>query len=225
LVQWIIEMRLTRIRVKNYSSFKDTDWVEFSPGINLIVGQNNAGKSALLRAFDLVLDDNRHRNSIEYLPHLLVTPEVEYDLEVSGPEIGESFSQRRLQFWWPLQTSDPPSEINRFHKFMSGPSHIMEVARFPQQAFTSRRSPSHGQFEGAINGSLLVSIVNGQFVTNINANGNDTVVEAINHLWHAKLFSFKAQRYSIGSCQWTIDHVRLIPDATNLPAVRGGSAN
>lgn len=37
-------MRLTRMRVTNFSSFKDTGWIDFEAGINLVVGQNDAGK-------------------------------------------------------------------------------------------------------------------------------------------------------------------------------------
>ena len=213
-------MRLIRIRVKNFSSFKETNWIDFSPGINLIVGQNNAGKSALLRAFDPLLEDNRHRDSIEYLPYRLERPEVEFDLEVSGPEIEDSFLKKGGGIWWPVQNIiNATDAINWFREFMSRPSYIMEVAHQPQRAFTSRRSPSHGLFEGAAGGYLLVNIVGGRLVPGINAALADTSIEAVDQLWRTKLFSFKAQRYSIGRCQWNIEHTRLLPDASNLPVI------
>jgi hypothetical protein len=174
-----------------------------------------------LRAFDPLLEDNRHRDSIEYLPYRLERPEVEFDLEVSGPEIEDSFLKKGGGFWWPVQniTNATADAINRFRESMSRPSYIMEVAHQPQRAFTSRRSPSHGQFVGAAGGYLLVSIVAGRLEPNIDGNANDTVVEAVDVLWRTKLFSFKAQRYSIGSCAWNIDHTRLLPDASNLPVI------
>jgi predicted ATP-dependent endonuclease of OLD family len=48
-------MYLSKFRVENYKSFRDSGEIEFKPGINIIVGQNNSGKTALLEA--LVIGD------------------------------------------------------------------------------------------------------------------------------------------------------------------------
>jgi AAA15 family ATPase/GTPase len=69
-------MYLKRINVKNYSAFKETGWIDFEPGINLIVGQNNSGKSALLRVFEAGLSDDRHRNADEYRYERLEAPQL-----------------------------------------------------------------------------------------------------------------------------------------------------
>jgi AAA15 family ATPase/GTPase len=39
-------MRFLGVSVKSFGSFGDTAALDFEPGINLIVGQNNVGKSA-----------------------------------------------------------------------------------------------------------------------------------------------------------------------------------
>ncbi|MFM9975451.1 MAG: AAA family ATPase, partial [Beijerinckiaceae bacterium] len=41
-------MYIKRLKIKNYKGFNESDWIEFGPGFNVIVGQNNSGKSALL---------------------------------------------------------------------------------------------------------------------------------------------------------------------------------
>lgn len=46
--------------IKNYRSFKLTS-VDFHEGINLIIGQNNAGKSNLLKALAIIFNDNVSR--------------------------------------------------------------------------------------------------------------------------------------------------------------------
>ena len=43
-------MRLIKARVRGFQSFSDSGEVTFSEGINLIIGQNNAGK---VRSFAL----------------------------------------------------------------------------------------------------------------------------------------------------------------------------
>jgi predicted ATPase len=215
-------MQLKRMRVKSFSAFKQTDWIDFSPGINLIVGQNNAGKSALLRLF-APFNENRHRNLSEYLSHRLEASEVEFDIEVSGRELEDAILKRGQQFWWPVQSvSDAAYAINKFRAYMSGAAHILEVARGPNQPFRSRRSPwspSHGQYEGAAQGSLLVQIVGGRLEPTFNNNRNDDLISVVDQLWQMNLFSFKAERYSIGSCQWGAGSERLEPNASNLPAV------
>ena len=48
-------MYIARIRIQNYRCFKDST-VEFQPGLNVIIGENNAGKTTLLKALSLVFD-------------------------------------------------------------------------------------------------------------------------------------------------------------------------
>jgi len=44
---------LKRLKIRNFQSHIDTD-IEFVPGVNVIVGKSQAGKTAILRALDLV---------------------------------------------------------------------------------------------------------------------------------------------------------------------------
>ena len=41
-------MRLARARVQNYRSIKDTGWFDVEPGKTILVGANEAGKTALM---------------------------------------------------------------------------------------------------------------------------------------------------------------------------------
>jgi hypothetical protein len=45
-------MRLARARVQNYRSIKDTGWFEVEPGKTILVGANEAGKTAVLRVLE-----------------------------------------------------------------------------------------------------------------------------------------------------------------------------
>jgi AAA15 family ATPase/GTPase len=57
-------MYLSAIRVFNYKSFIDSGTKELKPDINVIVGQNNAGKSALLEALTLNFRSVRHESLV-----------------------------------------------------------------------------------------------------------------------------------------------------------------
>ncbi len=50
-------MFLSRLYIKNYRSIKEID-LSFTAGKNVIVGRNNAGKSNLVKAIDLILGEN-----------------------------------------------------------------------------------------------------------------------------------------------------------------------
>lgn len=43
-------MYISKFQVSNYKSFRDTVEITLTPGINIITGQNNVGKTALLEA-------------------------------------------------------------------------------------------------------------------------------------------------------------------------------
>jgi predicted ATPase len=224
LVYWGETMRLIRMRVTNFSSFKDTGWIEFSSGVNLIVGQNNAGKSALLRVFDQQLEDNRHRNADEYRQERLKPPSIYFDLVVSGPEVEESILKWRGttggDFSWPIQTNNE-KELEKIPSFLSEPVHIMKVCRYLGGIFVSPdNNPIHGQFEGPVQFCAMLIVENGQIKPRgLVSSNQDTLVNAIGHLWPAKVFSFNAQRSSIGRCRWDIDANRLFSDASNLAAI------
>lgn len=55
-------MYLSKFRLLNYKSFQDSEVLEFKPDINIIVGPNNLGKTALLEALSLNFQNNIHRS-------------------------------------------------------------------------------------------------------------------------------------------------------------------
>ncbi|MGC2945498.1 ATP-dependent nuclease [Burkholderia ambifaria] len=55
-------MFISGVTIENFRSFPGKVEVNFSPGMNLILGENNAGKSAILEAFSV--------NEVPYNPHL-----------------------------------------------------------------------------------------------------------------------------------------------------------
>ena len=89
-------MRISRIRVEHFRSLRE---LEFEPedGVNLFVGENNAGKSALLAALERALGRARPDFELEdfYVtaPSTVATdlPTIVIDIEIR-PAVGEAFS-------------------------------------------------------------------------------------------------------------------------------------
>ena len=80
-------MRLLKARITGFQSIGETAEVHFDEGINLVIGQNNSGKSSLLRALLPNLPDDRHRTPERWQAHRLRGPEVALTFEASGSEI------------------------------------------------------------------------------------------------------------------------------------------
>ncbi len=60
-------MYIETIKVSNYKSFLHEQIIELKPGFNIITGQNNAGKTALLEAISTTIEPKPHR-SLTTLP-------------------------------------------------------------------------------------------------------------------------------------------------------------
>lgn len=56
-------MFISSFRLRDYKSYLDSGELKLSQGINLVVGQNDAGKSALLEGLGLQFNSNPHRDS------------------------------------------------------------------------------------------------------------------------------------------------------------------
>lgn len=61
-------MYLSEFQLYNYKSYQDSGPIELKPGFNILMGQNNAGKTALLEGLSLRFTNKPHR-SITTLPH------------------------------------------------------------------------------------------------------------------------------------------------------------
>jgi len=87
---YFTQMHISKFRVLNYKSFFDSGEIDLQPGINIITGQNNAGKTALIQALSLKFDSNLHRSS-KSLPSVLSNPvgqsEINVEIDLSKEEL------------------------------------------------------------------------------------------------------------------------------------------
>lgn len=51
-------MYISKIKISNFRNFKEKE-IEFNDGVNVIIGHNNAGKTNLIRALSLVIDNQK----------------------------------------------------------------------------------------------------------------------------------------------------------------------
>lgn len=117
-------MFISKFKVFNYKSYLDSGLIEFTPGINIIVGQNNSGKTSLLEALTLNFDNQPHL-SLKTLPNkFLIIKEqsiIEVYLTLEKKNYGLSYNKVRLQLEfmhhqkYTLITKIIHSNVMRFH--------------------------------------------------------------------------------------------------------------
>ena len=101
----VVLMFLKRMRLQHSGAFRDTGWLEFSSGVNLIVGQNNSGKSSLIKSFERALRDTPHVSLDAYRTEDLKRPFQELELVVTGQEVRRALLRRGGNLFWPLAKS------------------------------------------------------------------------------------------------------------------------
>jgi len=106
-------MWIKAIRVMSYKSFVDSGDIEFQSGFNVIVGQNNAGKSALAQAISLKFSNAPHK-SLETSPrrslYLSKESNVDTQFEMTFDELIDWLPRDNKQFYFPLPDDDPTSK-------------------------------------------------------------------------------------------------------------------
>ena len=58
-------MKVKKIKLQNYTIFENQE-IEFSPGINIIIGGNGTGKTQLMKALYAACQSTDQRNSFFY---------------------------------------------------------------------------------------------------------------------------------------------------------------
>lgn len=64
-------MYISKLKIKNFRCFNESDEniIEFNEGLNVIIGENNSGKTTLLKAFD---DFNKSINNFANPPEIII---------------------------------------------------------------------------------------------------------------------------------------------------------
>ena len=212
-------MRLIKVRIRGFQAFSDTGEVEFAEGINLIIGQNNSGKSALLHALLPTLLDDRHRSPGKWEAYKLSEPDVALTLEASGAEIRDWVLRSGDQQAFP--TADRGVVAAEFmRKFFEFPSLCILGNRTPTRPFSSPY-PSHRLFNYAEGPEKFAAVTipsNGELSIQGVGNGGDSLPRLFWDAWQREMCYFAAERMPNGEAE--SGHAdRLMPNASNLPNV------
>jgi hypothetical protein len=115
-------VRISTFRGVNYKCFAATEEIRFEPGFNVIVGRNNAGKTALAEVLSLRFSAKPHRSSMS-VPRLNAQPDPESRAEVSimlkADELTDLLLREMPTFYVPTEAQEAPTGRAMFRTVLS----------------------------------------------------------------------------------------------------------
>ena len=181
-------MRLRSIRVLGFQSFSDSGEVVVEEGFNLVIGQNNSGKSALLRAMTARFANDRHRTPESWEEHKLAQPEVVLAIETSGAEFSDAILRMGGALRFPIHASWNDGFEKIVQDYMQRPIISLNASCPPNHSGFNMVYPGHGLFIHEV-GSPRVSTplmsINGelQIGSNRDANNDDSIAAIAWEIW------------------------------------------
>lgn len=119
-------MKIIKARIKNYKSYLDSEEIEFAPGMNVIVGKNDAGKSALIEALSLSFLSKPHRTLITApFPSSLVKPDSEVELTFQiFPEDIQAYLSQYKELYFQINPNFHTNAVLHTNSALSQPFQI-----------------------------------------------------------------------------------------------------
>lgn len=237
-------MYLSKIRVKNYKSFEDSGEIEFKPGINIIVGQNNSGKTALLEVLELKFSNIAHKSEkslpkqgqklINFSSEAEVTFTIEPE-ELKLLRVSDGFSEIFIRKPINDTAEIPEKFVNDFNNcFDKGLSLTVPIpSRQGSPKYTALKY-SFYEANVAIKQTQKFRYIK----LRLSEDGKYVFSERVGNLpekkyplgqilvgtFRKKIYRFEAERVSLGSCDAGFSR-ELIPNCQNLAEVLQNTHN
>jgi len=228
-------MWVSRFSLHNYKSFRTTGQLTFKPGFNIIVGPNNAGKTALLEGITLRFSSVAHRSTLTRPTAMASDSPISYadiSLIATGSEVRDVITSiGASKFHIPLPTG---------HAHNSGQSFMDNLLQASELTFNIRyqvQQSSAGQIMRQKYPTLSTYTPNMEHQTGnrlmfqygVNvaqreitfmsaahaAEGADFFLNVAQTL-AARIYNFQAERFNVGEQAFGSNSV-LASNASNLP--------
>lgn len=115
-------MYISKIEIENFRNFR-TNVVTFNNGLNVIIGENNAGKSNLLRALRLLLDPiyNKNLKINDFCKHIPWTsqapPKISISIIIEGQTSIEAVEDMAVVSDWLIELDDDNWQAQLTYEF------------------------------------------------------------------------------------------------------------
>lgn len=220
-------MKILKLNLHNYKSFQSSGWLDFSPSFSVVIGKNNAGKSALLEAFRLIANPNQPHRTLS-TPTALLEPQssVDFEMMMSGDELKFTLmadvNPRHLPV--PFVTDSGAPEQFALN-LLERQSVTLKLKAAFQGGMSAHRYPSHGLF-AQITDKISVRLQGNRAKQSVEAVSahhgaeNDDLPLMAQLAYPSRIYVFRAERLNIGRTT-AVETYSLNPNGSNLAAVLG----
>jgi uncharacterized protein with GYD domain len=210
-------MKIKSIRIQSYKSFADSGWIDLSEHFTVLVGQNNAGKSAFLQAFDVhSFVGSPHKSPSRGPAQSPSSSLIGFRVQVPGEELKQrAFNSSEFKVVTNHAIGRSVLDL------LFGQANVFEMSMAHANSVTTPSSPTHGLFNGNNLVSLSVTVDQEKreilnATTSENQGISDGIPGFLNVMIRESTFFFNAQRYAIGRCGM-VGGSKLSANADNLP--------
>ena len=236
-------MHISKFQLNNYKSYLSSPEIELSAGFNIIVGRNNAGKTALLDALRLNFQNNsKPHRSLETLPSpdTPIEPNswAEVSIFISRDELLDIHNKSMKELSLPIPTSDEGMPFNRskgahdpdfqrgIYEWVLSHETFTLNFRVGNEGWTVPNSTSFGLYEAptgkGVTRHYITHIVHPDGTTSISGPRNSVEAKSdfgfqLIPYFIQRIYSFRAERV-VGRCEAGGSET-LDPTARNLAEV------
>jgi hypothetical protein len=217
---------IKRFRVHNYKSFIDSGDLDLGPGFNVICGQNNAGKTALLEALDPATAANPHRSlSTVPTPQSMPNPNscIEASFQLTHAELLEILRERGPQVYtlpWPAgETQDNLQIPALFGRFLNNSEFVFQLRRDLGAGWSASAFPTFGRYSAAPGAFAQFKYnIDGTVTESRSANGRHDIGVDLSSSFQDRIYRFGAERLNLSFFP-AGTNPRLVTNAANLAQV------
>ncbi|WP_082720262.1 ATP-dependent nuclease [Burkholderia sp. MSMB1835] len=220
-------MYITKIDISNYRSFADATEIPLQPGMNLLLGENNSGKSTVLQALSF--------DSIAYEPHLSLKTKPSPSSAIRTEQrIGIEISIEKSEVWkylgeqalLPIPSSDmiPSLDFPNFLRETDSLDIGFELLRKESNVQIDFFLAIQGQkfSAGRAANQMIMAYrcppgenLQGGAISNYGTSAISTLIDTQWNSFKTKLYKFRAERLNVYRCPFGASTI-LNPDASNL---------
>lgn len=211
-------MWISKFRVRNFSAFKDSGEVELSNGFNIFAGQNNAGKSALLKAISLQIEGNPHRSPSNFIEATLPKSSIHFEIRATVSEIYDRLSSQGMPVAFPFGDGHQQSR-EKLENILAGSGELtLKGAKSAGGETIPDGKASIQGLEGNPNtGGVTIVKKDGSYSI-VSGGQKENIIKILSYGDKGSIFYFSPERLNVSSFQFSFE-TRLKSDASNLPAV------
>ena len=217
-------MLLTKAKIENYKSFRSSGEFNFTAGFNVIVGENNAGKTALIEALSLDFEHIPHRSS-NTVPYRGATVNsasiINITFKLDKDELENILIDKEPQFHIPISNDFPEGNaLDIFYRWYERLREIKCIFQSKDLVFASLQGyPDIPNTQGQ---SAILNFTRGrtrpEFDKKAQASQQELIPYRLALHLRERIYTFRAERFKVGQSSFGVKTL-LSPDANNLPEV------